>query len=234
MMLSKIFGSSSLKKFLTNIPANTLVHSTDFIYLYFIYDGANQLKAKLTTTGGAATSIETSLTTITNKLAIIKLSTFALSFNPSAETASIALYLSTNHRVSEIITFKLQQGSKCGTRILFKNRLGGYDAFTLLGIEERKNNTSKSYYKKQLPISYSKGQRGYVVSDKRTERQLSVSSQFLSNDEMAWLAELNESTDVFLIESNQYIPVHEASTDGYLESASLRKLTFNCILPTNK
>jgi len=111
------------------------------------------------------------------------------------------------------------------------------DRFQVYLKQEEKNEKyqlSKSYYKKQLPISYSKGQRGYVVSDKRTERQLSVSSQFLSNDEMAWLAELNESTDVFLIESNQYIPVHEASTDGYLESASLRKLTFNCILPTNK
>ena len=89
----------------------------------------------------------TPLVTVTNKLGVIKVGTAAMSSSTNAVSIAISLYDATNVRISEGLIFKFQKTEKCGPRVLFRNKLGGYDAVTILGEEERKNKVDKAYYK---------------------------------------------------------------------------------------
>ena len=227
-------AASTTAKLLTNIPSLTLVHAEDFIYIFFIYNGAKQVKAKRSIIGGIFADVFTPLVTVTNKLGVIKVGTAAMSSSTNAVSIAISLYDATNVQISEGLIFKFQKTEKCGSRVLFRNKLGGYDAVTILGEEERKNKVDKAYYKKNLEKGYSLGARGFIALSKSNEKTMKVTTDYLSKEQLNWLDELNESEDVYLIEDNNYIPIHATGTQGYLESSKLKRLTLSCILPTNK
>lgn len=88
-------------------------------------------------------------------------------------------------------------------RLQFLNRLGGFDYVNFDLVSKKTiNNINKGTYTKALTYDYVIGDRGKTVIDMNAEINYSVLSDWMSDEESAWMEELVTSPEVYIINSD--------------------------------
>ena len=181
-----------------------------------------------------------------------------LSYQPSALPSTIAYYTFelqdssfASTRVSEILRFNIDTTCYRYTqkRLKWKNRLGGWDYFTFnlrsdKTVEIQKSNFNKFRNTLQTgnKYGYSIGDRGQTTYNVKAFDKEVLQSNWLTNDEAAWLEELWTSPEVYLLDgtfnsSSAELPVtvtNENFVVGEKENRGLIAYTINIEYAYNK
>lgn len=115
--------------------------------------------------------------------------------------------------ITETRTFTFQDCSKYDqVRLMFLNRLGGWDYFNFTLVSRTTINSDKITFKKNLPISYyygtSVGDRETTVINTKNTKTKKATSSWVTDEESTWLEELWTSPEVYeIIDDPEYTGV---------------------------
>ena len=105
------------------------------------------------------------------------------------------------NNVSEVRKYKID--NKCSNyekqRIVFLNRLGGYDYFNFTLDSKRTLGISRTEYEKMLDWNYNVGDRGKTILAQKAEIKMTMTSDWITENDAIWLEELMTSPEVFLM-----------------------------------
>jgi hypothetical protein len=136
----------------------------------------------------------------------------------------VCLYDDGGDRISEKRTFTFQDCSKYSqVRLMFLNRLGGWDYFNFTLVSRDSINSNKTTFKKNLPISYYYGtstmNRESTVINTSNGKTKKATSNWVTDEESVWLEELWTSPEVYEVTDDplytgnkQLIPVVVTTT----------------------
>ena len=107
-----------------------------------------------------------------------------------------------NVPVSEYKEFEIQDCSKYdNVRLMFLNRLGAFDYFNFNKVSRSAQNTERTTFKKNLPITYYYGTSVYdretTVLNSLVNKTVTVNSDWIDDDTSTWLEELWSSPEVY-------------------------------------
>lgn len=132
-----------------------------------------------------------------------------------AKSYTVQLRNSSGDYTSELFTFNIDQVCTKYTpvRLHWLNSLGGFDSFNfnLKSIEE--DDIKKESYVKQpnvfngLTYTYQKDARGMVDYDIRKTKKLTINTDYLTDEQSAWMLDLISSPVVYLEQNNELISV---------------------------
>lgn len=132
-----------------------------------------------------------------------------------AKSYTIQLRDSSNDEVSELFTYNIDRVCTKYTpvRLHWLNALGGFDSFSfnLKSIEE--DEIKRESYVKQhrtfngTTYAYTKDARGMVDYDVRKAKSLTINTDFLTDEQSAWMLDLVSSPIVYLEQNNELIAV---------------------------
>jgi hypothetical protein len=113
----------------------------------------------------------------------------------------------SNDTISETRLFEFQECAKYDqVRLMFLNRLGGWDYFNFRLVSRTTINSTKNTYKKNIPISYYYGNtvanRETTVLSTQNMKSKRVTSNWVTDEESAWLEELWTSNEVYEIQDD--------------------------------
>lgn len=103
--------------------------------------------------------------------------------------------------VSEVRKYKID--TTCSNyenqRIVFLNRLGGWDYFNFTLDSKKSITISRTEYEKILDWNYTIGDRGKSILAQKAETRMSINSNWITEKDSMWLEELLTSPEVFLM-----------------------------------
>ena len=152
-------------------------------------------------------------------------------------TAYYLVVLRNSSAVNSSEVFRFNIDTTCSKalrnyRFTFKNRLGGFDAYTFMGQFERNYDFKKSYYK-SLGGKWSSNTYTYN-STYRSEKQYNTVGQdtftawsgWITEDESNWLSELIDSPEVYITYPNgtALVPVNIVDTTYQYKTTSKDQL----------
>jgi hypothetical protein len=115
-------------------------------------------------------------------------------------------------------------------RMVFLNRMGGYDYFSFTKDNKKTVNINRTEYKQVLQPDYSIGDRGDTVLAQDVQYTFTVNSNWITEGEYAWLEELVTSPEVYYITEDYgsplLIPIVITDTN-YAIKTQLRDKLFN-------
>jgi hypothetical protein len=130
--------------------------------------------------------------------------------------------------VSETITYEIVPNCSPydNYRIVFLNRVGGYEYFDFKMNHKKTTEIEKTEYGKVLDWNYSMGERGRDILSVKATENFEINSDWVSEDEAEWLEQLFTSPDVYVIRNNELYPI--IITDRQYQSKNqLREQIFN-------
>jgi hypothetical protein len=111
------------------------------------------------------------------------------------------------NNVSEVRKYKID--NKCSNyekqRVVFLNRLGGYDYFNFTLDSKRTLAISRTEYEKMLDWNYNVGDRGKDILAQKAEIKMTMTSDWITEKEAIWLEELMTSPEVFLMPNTNVV-----------------------------
>jgi len=133
-----------------------------------------------------------------------------------AASYTIHLEDNTNAQTSERFTFNVNQTcSKYNeVRVHWLNRLGGYDAFNFYMKSVHTTDIKKDTYEQQhhdwtgFAYIYDKQARGTTEYNVALNKKVTINTDYLTEDESAWMEDLATSPDVYIEEGNELIAVN--------------------------
>ncbi len=112
-------------------------------------------------------------------------------------------------------------------RIVFLNRMGGYDYWTFDRDNKKTVNINRTEYKKVLRPNYGIGERGQTTLAQDVQHTFTLNSNWVSEGDYAYLEELISSPNVYIVEANgQLTPINITDT-SYQVKTQLRDKLFN-------
>ena len=84
-------------------------------------------------------------------------------------------------------------------RIVFLNRLGGWDYFNFTLDSKKSISISRTEYEKILNWNYNIGDRGKSILAQKAETKMTINSNWITEKDSIWLEELLTSPEVFLL-----------------------------------
>ena len=141
----------------------------------------------------------------------------------------LSIYESGGSRLSELLSRKIDYTCSLyeDVRIVFLNRMGGYDYWTFNKDNKRTANITRTEYKKVLPALYTIGERGQTTLSQNIEYTYSLNSDWVTEYEYSFLEELVTSPNVFIVKSDAtLIPINITDT-SYQIKTQLRDKLFN-------
>lgn len=133
-----------------------------------------------------------------------------------AKSYTVQLRNSSSDEVSELFTYNIDQVCTKYTpvRLHWLNKKGGFDSFSfnLKSIEE--DSIKRESYVKQsrtfngTTYAYGKESRGTVDYDIRTSKKLTINTDFLTDEQSAWMLDLVSSPSVYIEQNNELIAVN--------------------------
>jgi len=130
--------------------------------------------------------------------------------------------------VSETKRFKID--NQCSNyekqRIVFLNRLGGWDYFNFTLDSKKSLAISRTEYEKILDWNYTIGDRGKSILAQKAEVKMSLTSNWITEKESQWLEELLTSPEVYLMPNtnvvyeNSLIRIEPSATSYFTIPAS--------------
>ena len=125
----------------------------------------------------------------------------------SVATYDVKIYDDTT-QISGNYKFEIdRKAHNYSTRITWKNRLGGFDAWTFDGASSRGQNQAKEFYTKNLATSFSATDRQRSILNVSAANVFSAWSGILTENYRTIFEELYSSPEVYLIENSQQIPI---------------------------
>jgi hypothetical protein len=97
-------------------------------------------------------------------------------------------------------------------RIAFLNRAGGFDYFNFTLDSKRSVSVSRTEYEKVLAYNYSIGDRGKALLAQKAEPKMTITSNWITEKESAWLEELITSPEVYVLGNTSNLG---AASGGY-------------------
>jgi hypothetical protein len=91
-------------------------------------------------------------------------------------------------------------------RVCWKNPLGGIDYFTFNIKNTYQTRIEKEIYTKQLPFEYKIGDRGDTVGNENIQVVWTLNTDYLTDDEAAFLQDMVESPEVYIIDTKNATP----------------------------
>lgn len=136
---------------------------------------------------------------------------------------------------SNIMIKRMQIIQNCSpytnVRIMFLNRLGGYDYYNFNYDSKIVTNINRTTYNKTLAYNYQIGDRGRTVLTIDAEDQVTVNTDFISEYDYAWLKELITSPEVFVIDEVRMLKLPIIITDtAWEQKTRLREKVFNLVM----
>lgn len=120
-------------------------------------------------------------------------------------------------KISETKRFNVVEDCNTHTTytLMFQNKFGGYDSFAFKSASDKKEMLMRTEYKRRLgawsgtSYNYDYTDRGRAVQNTFVQDGLHLRSDWLTENESAWLSELISSGDVYILDtaSASYIPV---------------------------
>jgi len=217
--------SSSSTPFLTNYPVNTYkpIYQGQYENLTFLADDpAYDITNVVVKTYNAANTL---LLTVTQSIStdhnyrVFQVSTgtqnvlgfSGMTFSGSAKYYTVQLRGATASDPGDRGIFYYEIFENCSIytnyRLVFLNRLGGYD-FVNFSMDSTKTTAiNTTEFKKTLDWDYSIGDRGYTVLANKVEESYKINSNWMREDEYAWLEELVTSPEVYSLEGTDLVPI---------------------------
>lgn len=121
-------------------------------------------------------------------------------------------------------------------RIVFLNRLGGYDYFNFTLDSKRTLAITRTEYEKMLNWNYNIGDRGKTILAQKAEIKMTIVSNWITETDSLWLEELLTSPEVFLLNVNATDPTITTklpiiiTDNSYEVKTYLRNQLFNLTL----
>jgi hypothetical protein len=106
-------------------------------------------------------------------------------------------------------------------RLVFLNRLGGYDYFNFTLDSKRTLAITRTEYEKMLNWNYNVGDRGKTILAQKAEVKMTMNSNWITENDSLWLEELLTSPEVFLLPNTNVVYEDENYTN--LTTASSTK-----------
>lgn len=126
--------------------------------------------------------------------------------------------------VSKMVTYTVDHMYYEATRvILFRNSLGGYDSLGLTGKVSERLDVTRELTERIKPFEATADFSEIETNLVKGERELTVSTGWLSDAERKWLDELALSEDVYLVTDREYLPIRLVD-DGYVDLDSKERL----------
>lgn len=114
-------------------------------------------------------------------------------------------------------------------RIVFLNRLGGYDYFNFTLDTKKMVGITRTEYEKMLNWNYTIGDRGKTILAQKAEVKMTMNSNWLTEDDSLWLEELLTSPEVYLLYNGNKLPI-VITDNSYEVKTYLRNQMFNLVL----
>lgn len=115
-------------------------------------------------------------------------------------------------------------------RVVFLNRMGGYDYFTFTQDNKKTVNVNRTEFKKVLDPEYNFGNRGDTVLAQDVQYTYTLNSNWITENEYNWLEELITSPEVYYITTDyaspRLAPIIITDT-SYTVKTALRDKLFN-------
>lgn len=137
--------------------------------------------------------------------------------------ADVYLYSITFRNQSNVSTQRIFRQIACNpspyplTQVIFKNRLGGYDYYNFTEKTTKRMEVTKTGFKRPLDPTrtlYSGSNlRQNVTTDVKFEETITISTDWMTEDEYNWLNELLTSEDVYIIEGLFQKPIQIVETN---------------------
>jgi len=133
--------------------------------------------------------------------------------------------------VSETITFEIVPNCSIydNYRIVFMNRVGGYEYFDFKMNHKKTTNIERTEYGKILDWNYSMGERGRDILSIKATETFEINSDWVSEVEAEWLQQLFTSPDVYVIRNNELHPII-VTDSSYQSKNTLREQIFNVVV----
>ena len=130
--------------------------------------------------------------------------------------------------VTEFQNYKIVENCSIydNVRLVFLNRLGGYDYFNFTLDSKSSLNIERSTFKKLLDFDYSIGDRGETTFAQKGEETLVINSDWITEEESVWLEELVSSREAFQVIGTDIYPIQILDTT-YEVKSKLREQIFN-------
>lgn len=155
---------------------------------------------------------------------------------PSVPFTNVDNYTVHIKNASTIVseTRKYKVDTQCSNydkqRIVFLNRMGGYDYFSFTLDSKRSINISRTEYEKILSYNYSIGDRGKTILAQKAEARMTINSNWITENDATWLEELLTSPDVYVLTTNNTKLPIIITDNSYEVKTYLRNQVFNLVL----
>lgn len=251
--------SNSNTQFLTNAPDNLKIQSTDRNYLYGITDTSGDIYyLNITTFDSAGAQIDSyqlpnpyqNVSTDVKKFFRVGVGAYNLNAISSGDYTysefgnfpvigtNVASYNVQTSKYNGTVTSETrtyQVETMCtkttAQRLLFLNKLGGYDGFTFKNKTKINADITRSNFKKPQgtwisahSFSYGQSDRAVTQYDTNIKDTITVVSDWITEAESAWLEELFTSPDIYLDRSGVEIPINIATTSYETKQTAIGKL----------
>ena len=152
---------------------------------------------------------------------------------------SIQAYPSVGGANSEIMYFYYNHDGVCSVNpvwtLYFLNPLGGFDYMTFTGAPTTKKNIERKFYKRNLgtqtadSFTYSTSDFGRVPYNTTIKEELKLVSDWVTEDEHAWLFDLMSSPVVFGVKDYDYTNIYALSVKSvdYTEKTDAKDMLYN-------
>jgi hypothetical protein len=136
--------------------------------------------------------------------------------------------------VSEVKKYKID--TRCSNyenqRIVFLNRLGGWDYFNFTLDSKKSITISRTEYEKILDWNYTIGDRGKTILAQKAETRMAINSDWITEKDSIWLEELLTSPEVFLMPYTNIVhendgPINLTPPAGNYYSFAITPGTYN-------
>ncbi len=211
----------STKKFLTNAPTQK-IRDGEEVQLSFLDDFNVSFKYERYDLTGASTGVVTSGSTAVTHRGILPVNSTILGTSATVSKVDvwIAEFVGGAQR-SEKKTFVFDTRCADPIRLHWKNRLGGFDAFTFRGDNSKAVFERRTEYTKQLPVSFTAKDRGTTTLGVVANEKVEAYSEFLTKTQAAWIAELFTSPEVYQVIDSDLVPVNITNTSDTIDEKNM-------------
>lgn len=150
--------------------------------------------------------VDTSITNLTpsNNMAIYS---FNGDYNANTLYARFVVRDVSNTRITEEYVFIVDSFCEDATTVYWKNQFGIYEYYVFKGNDKKKASSKQKYNTRRLDYGYSMGDRGQSVRFSTNTEEFELHTDTINEATADWLHEIYQSTDVFIYENNEEIPI---------------------------
>ena len=217
-----VTSTSTPCDFLTNKPSSGDIMSDDNAWLYWIdmtYQTAKvRIKTYTNTTLVNTFDIKrTSIQFLRCPTGIKNLNAITTMFTGVETSYTIQVLNSLDVAITNLYYYTV--ATNCSRyekrRVQFLNKLGGYDFFNFTLVSHENIDIERSTYKKNLgsytnanTYTFSQKDRAYSQFYTKVKDKISMQSDWVTEEQLAWLEELMTSPDVLLDDGTYLVPIN--------------------------